>query len=295
MAKIFIRRKHAKKATSEQEVEAHPEDGEVVPAGPVRTKLRAKLTGKSEFVNVATRRPIKKREIPADAPPIIEVENVSRWFPPDVVALDEINITIKQGEFVSLVGRSGAGKSTLTNMIIGRDAPSDGELFVNGWDMRRLKRRHRQLFRREIGVVFQEFLLLEKKTVFENVAFALVVRGASRRQILEDVPRMIALVGLAGKEDRFPHELSGGERQRVAIARAFVHQPKLLVADEPTGNLDALYAWEIIEVLLKVNDLGTTVLLATHDRDIVNRLKRRVITLENGRVLRDQEEGEYVI
>lgn len=227
--------------------------------------------------------------------PLIVAENLHMTFAPDVDALDGIDLAIHEGEFVSLVGRSGAGKSTLTNMIMGETRPTEGRLFVNGWNISILKRRHLPFFRRQIGVVFQDYRLLRRKTVFENVAFTLIVRGASYKQVSEDVPRMLALVGLAGKEERFPHELSGGEQQRVAIARAFVHRPKLLIADEPTGNLDALYAWEIIEVLLKINELGTTVLLATHDRDIVNRLHRRVITLDAGRIIRDQEDGEYVL
>ncbi len=227
--------------------------------------------------------------------PIIQAEKLEKTFSSNVPVLNAVDLTIREGEFVSLVGRSGTGKSTLINLIIGNEHPTSGRLFVNGWNVSLLRRRHLPFFRRHLGIVFQNYRLLPKKTVFENVAFALVVQGASHRRIIEEVPRVLALVGLAGKEERFPHELSGGEQQRVAIARAFVHRPKLLVADEPTGNLDALYAWEIIEVLLKINELGATILLATHDRDIVNRLRRRVITLDSGRVIRDQEEGEYVI
>ncbi|MCA9375501.1 MAG: ATP-binding cassette domain-containing protein [Candidatus Doudnabacteria bacterium] len=261
-------------------------------------KLKAKDTSpkaqkSSSGPTVRTGR--KPRAIPKKGEPLIVAEYLSKAFGKDAFALDDVSLEIREGEFVSLVGRSGAGKSTLTNMIIGEERLTEGRLFVNGWNVSLLKRRHIPFFRRQIGVVFQDFKLLSRKTVFENVAFALVVRGAPHKQIMEDVPRMLALVGLAGKEERFPHELSGGEKQRVAIARAFVHRPKLLVADEPTGNLDALYAWEIIEVLLKINELGTTVLLATHDRDIVNRLHRRVITLDGGRLIRDQEVGEYVL
>ena len=238
----------------------------------------------------ASRRP--RREL---GEPIVVAEGLSKTFGKDIDALDDFNISIREGDFVSLVGRSGAGKSTFINLLIGEYKPTEGRLFVNGWNVSLIKHRHMPFFRRQIGVVFQDFRLLKKKTVYENVAFALVVRGATHKEITESVPRMLALVGLAGKEDRFPHELSGGEQQRVAIARAFVHRPKLLVADEPTGNLDALYAWEIIEVLLKISELGTTVILATHDRDIVNRLHRRVLTLDGGAVIRDQEEGEYVL
>lgn len=226
---------------------------------------------------------------------MIKLTNVSKIYPPNITALIDINLEIKEGEFVSIVGRSGVGKTTLIKLLIAEEKPTSGKIEVLGWEVSQLKKRDIPYYRRQIGVVFQDFKLLESKTVYENVAFTLMVCDVSSSKIKKLVPQALALVGLGGKEKRFPKELSGGEKQRLAIARAFVHRPNILLADELTGELDALYAWEIAEILIKINKLGTTVMLSTHDRDIVNRLRRRVVTLEDGKIIRDQKIGKYLI
>lgn len=226
---------------------------------------------------------------------IIELKNVSKAYAGDNIALQDINLSIDKGEFVSVVGRSGMGKTTLVKLLIAEEKPTKGKIKVMDWDVSNLKKRMIPEYRRKIGVVFQDFRLLDKKTVYENVAFAMMVCEEKNSEIKKVVPKVLNLVGLAGKEKNFPKELSGGEQQRVAIARAFIHQPKILIADELTGELDALYAWEIMEILLKINKLGTTVILSTHDKDIINRLNKRVVTLEEGKIIRDQKHGNYVI
>ncbi|PSO44274.1 cell division ATP-binding protein FtsE, partial [Candidatus Saccharibacteria bacterium SW_7_54_9] len=204
-----------------------------------------------------------------------------------------VNLHIHPKEFVTVVGESGAGKSTLIRLLIREEKPSSGKIIVGGLDYEGVKRRDIPRLRRRIGVVFQDFKLLPNRNVRENVAFALEITGARPSVIKHTVPKVLQLVGLAGKEHNFPRELSGGEQQRVAIARAVVRQPKILIADEPTGNLDPKHSWDIIELLLKINRYGTTVILATHNRDIVNALQRRVVTLRGGRVIDDQEQGAY--
>lgn len=208
-------------------------------------------------------------------------------------ALARVNLHIHPKEFVTVVGESGAGKSTLIRLLTREEKPSSGKIIVGGIDYEGLKRRDIPRLRRRIGVVFQDFKLLANRNVYENVAFALEITGAKPSVIKHTVPKVLQLVGLSGKEHSFPRELSGGEQQRVAIARAVVRQPRILIADEPTGNLDPKHSWEIIEILLKINRYGTTVILATHNRDIVNALQRRVVTLRNGRVVKDQAQGEY--
>lgn len=208
-------------------------------------------------------------------------------------ALSHVNLHIHPKEFVTVVGESGAGKSTLIRLLIREEKPSSGKIIVGGIDYEGVKRRDIPRLRRRIGVVFQDFKLLPNRNVRENVAFALEITGARPSVIKHTVPKVLQLVGLAGKEHNFPRELSGGEQQRVAIARAVVRQPKILIADEPTGNLDPKHSWDIIELLLKINRYGTTVILATHNRDIVNALQRRVVTLRGGRVIDDQEQGAY--
>jgi len=200
---------------------------------------------------------------------------------------------IEPKEFVIVVGPSGAGKSTLLKLLTREEKPSSGKIVVGGIDYEHLKDRHIPQLRRRIGVVFQDFKLLPNKTVFENVAFALEVVGIGNREIKHTVPKVLAIVGLKGKEKNYPRELSGGERQRVAIARAIVRQPKILIADEPTGNLDPKHAWDVIRVLEKINKYGTTVLLTTHNQEIVNQLKRRVITIRDGRIVSDKASGTY--
>ena len=208
-------------------------------------------------------------------------------------ALNRASIHVGAGEFVIIVGTSGAGKSTLLKLLTREEKPSSGKIVVGGIDYDNLKDKHIPLLRRKIGVGFQDFKLLPNRTVFENIAFALEIAGMTNREIRATVPKVIELVGLKGKEKQFPHQLSGGERQRVAIARAVVRQPKILIADEPTGNLDPKHSWDIVRLLEKINKYGTTVILTTHNVEIVNRLKRRVITIDHGKITYDQARGSY--
>lgn len=224
---------------------------------------------------------------------MIRLKNVSKIYNPDVNALRDVNLHIKAGEFVSIVGQSGTGKTTLARLMFAEEPPSDGHVVVGGWDITNIKDRDIPLLRRQIGVVFQDFKLLPRKTVGENVAFALEVSGATRQRIKEVVPQVLRIVNLHEKAHRFPKQLSGGEQQRIAMARALVHRPKILLADEPTGNLDAINTHEIMDLLRKINEFGTTVVLVTHNREVVNHLKKRVITLDGGRVVSDVEGGTY--
>lgn len=210
-----------------------------------------------------------------------------------IEALKNINLHIKPKEFVLITGPSGAGKSTLIKLIDREIKPDQGKVFVGGIDYDDLRRKDIPYLRRKIGVVFQDYKLLQKKTTAENVAYALEVSGMKTKDIKNRVPMILDLVGLSEKGKNFPKELSGGERQRVAIARALVHQPRILIADEPTGNLDQKTAWGIIEILLRINQMGTTVLMTTHNQDIVNKLQKRVIALKNGRISKDQIMGRY--
>ncbi len=210
-------------------------------------------------------------------------------------ALDNVSFSIEKKEFVSFVGHSGAGKSTILKLIYAEEKPTSGEIIFEGEDISKLSPKKLPFHRRRIGTVFQDYKLLPKKTVYENVAFALEVSGYPTKEIRESVPQILEIVGLSNKMDSYPAEISGGEQQRVAIARALVHRPALIIADEPTGNLDPISAWGIIQLLLKINKLGTTVVLATHDKDIVNNIKKRVITLDQGRVIRDHSKGRYAI
>jgi cell division transport system ATP-binding protein len=226
---------------------------------------------------------------------MIKFHQVSKYYKPDTTALSKVSLEIKPGEFVSIVGQSGTGKTTVVRLLIAEEKPSEGSIVIGGWDITNIKEREVPYLRRQIGVVFQDFKLLQKKTIFENVAFALETCGAPSNKVKHIVPQVIKIVGLEGKEERYPYQLSGGEQQRVVIARSLVHKPKLLVADEPTGNLDSINTREIVDLLKKINDLGTTVILVTHDRDVVNSLKRRVITLDQGEVISDQSKGRYVL
>lgn len=225
---------------------------------------------------------------------MINLKHVSKFYGKNKV-LDDISLFIKSGEFVSIVGQSGAGKTTVVRLLIGEERADSGKVQVGDWDITRLSRREIPHLRRQIGVIFQDFKLLPKKTLEENIAFALEVSGGSREKIKKIVPSVLKIVGLEGKGKRYPGEVSGGEKQRAAIARALVHQPKILLADEPTGNLDALNADEIIELLLRINNFGTTVVLVTHNKEIVNRLNRRVITMDSGHVISDKENGKYLL
>jgi cell division transport system ATP-binding protein len=224
---------------------------------------------------------------------MILLDRVSKVYNRSHGALERISLHVEPREFVVLVGASGAGKSTLLKLLTKEERPSSGKIVVGGIDYDKLKDKDIPLLRRKIGVVFQDFKLLPNKTVYENVAFALEIVGYGNREIQHTVPKVLEIVGLRGKEKRYPHELSGGERQRVAIARAIVRQPKILIADEPTGNLDPKHAWEVIKVLEKINHYGTTVLLTTHNQDIVNKLKRRVVVLEDGKLVSDRAQGKY--
>jgi len=226
---------------------------------------------------------------------MIKFVNASKLYEPDVRALYDINLSIKAGEFVSIVGQSGTGKTTMVKALIGEERLDRGKVVVGDWDITRISQREVPILRRQIGVIFQDFKLLNKKTLLENVSFALQVCGQPPRKIKEIVPKVMKIVGLEDKMDRYPQQVSGGEQQRTVIARALVHRPKILLADEPTGNLDSINAEEIIELLLRINKFGTTVVLVTHNREIVNRLKKRVITLSNGRVISDQAVGRYIL
>lgn len=226
---------------------------------------------------------------------MIYFKNINKRYPPDTLALNDVNLHIKPGEFVSIVGQSGTGKTTLIKLLIAEEKPTKGKIIVGGWDITDIPGRHVPILRRQIGVVFQDYKLLPKKTVMENVAFALQVAGETNVKIEKIVPQVLKIVGLEEKGKRFPEQLSGGEQQRVSIARSLVHRPKILVADEPTGNLDSINTREIIDLLQKINELGTTILLVTHNREVVNALKKRVITLEGGAVVSDQEKGKYIL
>lgn len=226
---------------------------------------------------------------------MIHFKHVTKLYPPNVVALESVNLLIQPGEFVSVVGQSGTGKTTLAKLIFAEERPTKGKIEIGGWDITNITSSEIPLLRRQMGVVFQDFKLLPKKTVYENVAFALQVSGTAPVRIREVVPRVLTIVNLGDKTNRFPHQLSGGEQQRVAIARALVHQPKVLLADEPTGNLDTINTRDIMDLLKKINEFGTTVVLVTHDREVVNRLRKRVITLQEGKIVSDVEEGRYII
>ena len=226
---------------------------------------------------------------------MIEFKNVSKYYPGECAALKEVTFSIKPKEFVSFVGRSGAGKTTLLRLLLKEEDPSEGEVVVDGKNIVTLKHKEIPLFRRKIGVVFQDFKLLPNKTAYENIAFAMEAAGRLEEEIAEDVPQILSLVELVDKADNFPCQLSGGEKQRVAIGRALVHKPDILMADEPTGNLDPLHTWDIIRLLCRINELGTTVILATHDREIINALSKRVISLDKGRLIRDEENGRYIV
>lgn len=226
---------------------------------------------------------------------LICLERVSKEYPDGFLALNDVNCEIDQGEFVSLVGASGAGKSTLLKMIYAEESPTDGAVLFGGRDIALTKRRLLPYFRRNFGTVFQDFKLLPQKTVFENIAYTLEVQGSSDAQIEHEVNNMLHVVGMGDKGSKYPHQISGGEQQRVSLARAVIHRPRVLLADEPTGNLDPISTLEIVKLLLKVNSFGTTVILATHDKSIVDKLNRRVILMDRGCIVRDDEQGKYII
>ena len=226
--------------------------------------------------------------------PVISFHGVSKVYPNHVVALREVDLAIHQGDFCFLVGASGAGKSTLVRLLIREEVPSTGRIFVEGSEITRMARRKLPKLRRRFGIVFQDYKLLANRTVAQNVAFALQVTRPGQRHMREKVEEVLWIVGLEDKLDKYPDELSGGEQQRVAIARALVHRPHIFVADEPTGNLDPDTSWGIVQLLLQINHRGTTVLMATHNREIVDLVRRRVIAIDSGLVVRDEAQGSYL-
>lgn len=227
---------------------------------------------------------------------MIKLEKVKKVYEPNNVVLNHVDLEIKPGEFVSLVGLSGAGKSTLFKLLTKEERQTSGKIIVDGVDLDDITGDEVPYFRRKIGTVYQDFKLLSTKTVYENVAFAMEVSDAEVHEIEKDVPQLLAIVGLADKLNNFPNQLSGGEKQRLAIARAMIHRPKILLADEPTGNLDLVNSHDVVKLLLKINELGTTVVLATHDSNIVNSIGRRVVSIDKGKIVRDQaENGRYLI
>lgn len=224
---------------------------------------------------------------------MIELQRVTKTYG-ETPVLAGVTLTVQGGEFVSMVGQSGVGKSTLIKLLTREEIPTSGRIFVAGRDISELSVRDLPLYRRKIGIIFQDFRLLGQKTVKENIAYALEVCGTTNQDIVRRVPKILEMVGLEKQMTRMPNELSGGEQQRVAIARALIHSPKILIADEPTGNLDPVNTWEIIDLLYRINQLGTTIILATHNKAVVDRLRKRVIELKDGKVVRDEERGGYV-
>ncbi len=226
---------------------------------------------------------------------MIKFQNITKLYSPNITALDSINFEIQPKEFVSLVGKSGAGKTTLLKMILAEEGPTRGRVFFDGQDIHKIKKSKLPYLRRKIGAVFQDYKLLPSKTAYENVAYALEVIGASDEQIARDVPEVLEIVGLGDRGNNFPMELSGGEKQRIAIARALIHRPEVILADEPTGDLDPYNTTGIIKLLQGINEIGTTIVLATHNKEVINRLGKRVITLGDGRIIRDQEKGKFIL
>ncbi len=225
---------------------------------------------------------------------VVSFQNVTKVYPRNVEALSNVSFKIKKGEFVCLAGRSGSGKTTLLKLLMGEEKPTSGRIFFDGIEVQRLNSKDLPLLRRRIGAIFQDYKLLSSKTVYENIAYVLEVIGFSKKEIDQEVPQVLEIVGLSDCADHFPEELSGGERQRVAIARALITRPELVCADEPTGNLDPYHTRDIIQLLLKIRELGATVILSTHDKEIINSLQKRVITLDKGKIIRDEQRGRFI-
>ncbi len=226
---------------------------------------------------------------------MIYFDKVTKVYPDKSIALDSVSFTVEPKEFVSIVGHSGAGKTTLMKMLIAEDRPTDGTIFFESKDIHRMKKRDMSKLRRRIGTIFQDFRLIPNKTAYENIAFAMEASGKTDKEIKSDVPYILGLVDLDDKMWNFPHQLSGGEKQRVAIARAIVNQPDIIIADEPTGNLDPINTYEIVKILQKINELGTTILLTTHNKGVVDTVGGRVLTMEKGKIVRDDKDGKYVL
>lgn len=226
---------------------------------------------------------------------MIIFEKVSKIYSPTSVALKDVTLRVNPREFVSLVGPSGAGKSTVLKLLIAEERPTEGKIFFDGMEVTSLHPRNLPNLRRRVGMIFQDYKLLPEKTAYENISFAMEAAGRGDAEISENVSEALELVDLVDRRGNFPHELSGGEKQRVAVARAIINQPDVLLADEPTGNLDPVNTWEIVRLLEKINELGTTVILATHDKQVVDHLGRRVISIDKGEIIRDEEKGKYII
>ena len=226
---------------------------------------------------------------------MIKFQNITKTYPNNIVALDDVSFEVDPNEFVCIVGRSGAGKTTLLKLLLGIEKPSKGKIFFNGDEVSSLGSGKIQRVRRKIGIVFQDYKLLPSKTVYENISYVLELMGKSDEDISAEVPQVLEIVGLTGRAFNFPAQLSGGEQQRAAIARAVAHRPKVVLADEPTGNLDPYHTRDIINLLKKIHKLGTTVILSTHDKEIIDNLEERVITLEEGKVIRDDQKGRFIL
>lgn len=226
---------------------------------------------------------------------MIKFQKISKIYPPNIKALDDISFEVKPKEFVCVVGKSGAGKTTLLKLLLVEECPTSGRIFFDNQDIQGIECKHLPELRRKIGAVFQDYKLIPSKTAYENIAYAMEVVGASDTEIERDVTDVMEIVGLKNRANNLPAQLSGGEKQRATIARALIHRPDVILADEPTGNLDPYHTLDIIRLLLKINELGTTVILATHNKEIVNYLEKRVITLKEGMVIRDEEKGKYIL
>lgn len=231
---------------------------------------------------------------------MLSINNITKIYPSHssnnpIVALDDVSFEIDKKKFVSVVGKSGAGKTTLLKLILAEEKPTKGQIFFEGRNIQEIKKSQLPKLRRRIGIVFQDYKLFPSKTTYENLAYVMEVTGATDNEISRDIPQVLELVGLTDRAYNFPEELSGGERQRAAIARALIHRPEIILADEPTGNLDPYHTFDIIQLLIKIYELGTTVILATHDKELINSLGKRVITLDNGKVIRDEERGRFIL
>ena len=226
---------------------------------------------------------------------MIKFENVTKIYEPDMPALQDVSFEVKEGEFVSIVGKSGAGKTTLIRLILGLEKPTSGSIFFNGKNINEMDSNELQNTRRKIGAIYQDYKLLPQKTVYENVAYIMEIEGKTNEDIANNVPKVLEAIGLANKFSNFPHELSGGEQQRLAVARALVNFPDIIIADEPTGNLDPYNTYEVVSLLSKLNKTGKTIILSTHDREIINKLGKRVITIEDGKIIRDDTKGRFII
>lgn len=232
---------------------------------------------------------------------MLSVNNITKIYPPQrngdspTIALENVSFKVGKPEFVSIVGRSGCGKTTLLRLILAEEIPTEGRIFFENQDIHKIKRTMLFKLRRRIGTVFQDYKLLASKTAYENISYVMEVMGATNEAIKRDLPEILEIVGLSDKANNFPSQLSGGEKQRVTIARSLIHRPDIILADEPTGNLDPYNTFEVIKVLVRIYELGTTVILASHDKEVINFLKRRVITLENGKLVRDEEKGRFIL